>query len=216
LTAVAKASNLTLLSMGPRAKTDTDKDLRQEIIDAAREIFVAEGYDHLSMRRVAEKIGYSPTAIYLHFRDKTELLREVCEEAFIKLGDAIASARRTGKDPLDVMKKGLFAYIHFGVANPHHYEVAFISPKDKIFRSDESSYEGSAGQRAFEMLSSSVTDCIAAGIFRPGDVAKISQTIWASIHGITSLLIMHEKFPFVEREALIDSVVETTVGGLTA
>jgi AcrR family transcriptional regulator len=202
--------------MSARAKQDREKDLRQEIIDAAREIFVAEGYDRLSMRRVAEKIGYSPTTIYLYFEDKAHLLRDVCEEAFQKLGEAIAAARETGTEPLDVLKKGLFAYIYFGIANPHQYEVAFVSPKEKIFHSGDFSFKGSAGERAFSMLSSSVIDCINAGIFRRGDAAKISQTIWASIHGVTSLLIMHEKFPFVDRDDLIESVIETTVGGLKA
>ena len=59
--------------------------LRQEILDAAREIFVKEGYGQLSMRRVAEKIDYSPTAIYLHFRDKQDLVFSICDEGFGRL-----------------------------------------------------------------------------------------------------------------------------------
>lgn len=192
------------------------ESLRQEIIDAAREIFVAEGYESLSMRKVAERIEYSPTTIYLHFKDKTELLREVCEEAFTKLGDAVRDAKETGIDSMDVMMKGLNAYIRFGLENPHHYEVAFVAPKDKVFNPGEYEYEGSAGHRAFDMLSGSVAACMESGDFRRDDIAKVAQTIWASIHGITALLIMHEQFPFVDRDILVDSVIENTIKGLQA
>lgn len=201
--------------MGITERKEREKEnLRQEIVDAAREIFVAEGYESLSMRKVAERIEYSPTTIYLYFKDKTELLREVCEEAFTRLGDAVKAAKQSGGEPGEVLRKGLYAYIDFGLTHPHHYEVAFVSPTDKVFKAGTYTYEGSAGQRAFDMLSTSVSECIEAGVLRKDDVAKVAQTIWAGIHGVTSLLIMHEDFPFVERKTLIKSVVETMIKGL--
>lgn len=201
--------------MGIAERKEREREnLRQVIIDAAREIFVAEGYDALSMRKVAERIEYSPTTIYLYFKDKTELIREVCEEAFTRLGEAIAQSRKTGISPLDNLRKGLYAYIEFGLSHPHHYEVAFISPKEKSFKSDDYRFDGSAGDRAFSMLSASVAECMEAGELRRGDVATMAQTLWAAIHGVTSLLIMHDKFPFVDRKELIESVVETQIKGL--
>lgn len=202
--------------MGIAERREREKEnLRQEILDAAREIFVAEGYEALSMRKVAEKIEYSPTTIYLYFKDKTELLREVCEQAFTQLGDAVRDAKETGGSPLEVLRKGLYAYIDFGLTHPHHYEVAFVSPKDKVFKLGEYEYEGSAGQRAFSMLAGSVADCMEAGVLRRDDVSKVAQTIWAGIHGVTSLMIMHEQFPFVDRKDLIESVVESQIKGLS-
>lgn len=201
--------------MGIAERKEREKEhLRQEIIDAAREIFVTEGYDALSMRKVAERIEYSPTTIYLYFKDKSELLREVCEEVFTKLGASIAEAWSGAERPLDALRSGLQAYIRFGLSHPHHYEVAFISPKEKIIKPDEYLYKGSAGQRAFEMLAGAVRRCMDAGEIREGDPALMAQTIWSHIHGVTSLMIMHDQFPFVERGALIDSVVETTIRGL--
>ncbi|MDM7923891.1 MAG: TetR/AcrR family transcriptional regulator [Pyrinomonadaceae bacterium] len=201
--------------MGVAERKEREKEsLRQEIIDAAREIFVAEGYDRLSMRKVAERIEYSPTTIYLYFDDKADLLREVCEQSFTKLGDSIQKARRKKGPPLEVLRRGLFAYIEFGLANPHHYEVAFISPEGKIFDTDAYEFEGSAGQRAFEMLVASVKDCVEAGEIRVKNVALAAQMLWAAIHGVTSLLIMHRDFPFVDRKVLVRSVVETSIKGL--
>jgi AcrR family transcriptional regulator len=72
--------------MGVKDRRARQKQLlRQQILDAARELLVEEGYDQLSMRKVAERIDYSPTAIYLHFKDKQELVFSLCEESFAKL-----------------------------------------------------------------------------------------------------------------------------------
>lgn len=190
------------------------ENLRHEILDAARELFVAEGYENVSMRKIADKIDYSPTTIYLYFKDKTELLREICESSFAKLGDELIRSKNEGGDPIEVLRRGLLAYIDFGLSNPHHYDVVFISPKEKYVSTDEYPYEGSMGQRAFEILAAEIVDCMEAGLIKKGDVATIAQTLWAGIHGVTSLLITHEGFPFVERKVFAESMVDTMIAGL--
>src|SRR5262245_65973736 len=84
--------------------------LRQEILDAARDIFIKEGYDRLSMRRIAHRIEYSPTAIYLHFRDKQELVFSLCEETFSRLVREL-EALEPGKDPIARLKLGMRRYV---------------------------------------------------------------------------------------------------------
>src|SRR6266403_1650812 len=72
--------------MGVRERRAREKRfLRQEILDAASELFAREGFENVSMRRIADKIAYSPTTIYLYFKDKAELLEQVCAEAFSRL-----------------------------------------------------------------------------------------------------------------------------------
>ncbi len=189
------------------------RSLRQEILDAARDLFVAEGYESVSMRKIADKIEYSPTTIYLYFKDKNELLHEVCEEAFTKLSDEIVRSQRLGQTPVEVLRLGMFAYVAFGLLNPHHYEIVFVTPKN-TGNSAGYSFDASMGKAAFELLSASVANCMAAGDIRGGDVETLSQTLWAGIHGITSLLIAHEGFPFVDRETLVSSVIDTMIAGL--
>ena len=190
------------------------EELRREIIDAARELFVAEGYENVSMRKIADRIEYSPTTIYLYFRDKSELLREICESAFEQLADEVIISWKTAETPIERLRSGMLAYINFGLTHPHHYDVVFISPKEKFISDEDYAYEGSMGQRAFELLSISVAECIEAGAIKPGSVDLLAQTLWAGIHGVTSLLITHENFPFADREDLIGSVVESLIQGL--
>jgi AcrR family transcriptional regulator len=191
------------------------KYLRQEILDAASELFVKNGYENVSMRRIAEKIEYSPTTIYLYFRDKTELLAQVCQETFARLSQVLAKILEQPGDPVERLKRGLLAYIKFGLENPHHYRATFMMPIPEGFEHEKHKGADSAGMQAFDFLRRSVFDCIAAGKFRKVDPETISQTLWAGVHGVTALLIMNWKdFPFVERDKLIHSTVDTLVAGV--
>lgn len=202
------------MTISERRKREKET-LRREILDAAREMFVAEGYDNVSMRKVAKRIDYSPTTIYLYFKDKSELLHQVCEEAFAKLTEQIVRSQSLGTTPIEVLRQGMFAYVAFGLINPHHYDVVFVSPRRVMHDSIDYSFDESMGKRAFELLSDSVAKCMEAGVIRKGDVATVSQTLWAGIHGVTSLLITHEGFPFVDKETLVASVVDTLISGLS-
>lgn len=207
--------NSVNLDMGVKERRVREKEeLRQEILDAAREMFAKEGFANVSMRKIADKIEYSPTTIYLYFKDKTDLLNQITEESFGKLGHRISEITSSYADPYQSLREGMRAYIKFGVEHPHHYEVAFISPIMDYLGEDAQPFEGSMGQRTFEYLREGVTKAMNAGQIKKGDVDLFSQTLWSGIHGITSLLIGHKGFPFVEKEKLINSVVDTMLDGL--
>jgi AcrR family transcriptional regulator len=190
------------------------KFLRQEILDAASELFVKEGYENVSMRRIAEKIEYSPTTIYLYFKDKAELLEQVCQETFARLSSHLTRILTQPGDPMERLKRGLLAYVHFGLDNPHHYRATFMMPVPEGFDKEKYKQPDSPGMQTFDFLRRSVYDCIAAERFRNADPELISQALWAGVHGITSLLITHEVFPWVEKEKLISYVVDTLISGV--
>jgi AcrR family transcriptional regulator len=197
-------------------KARQKKFLRQEILDAASELFVREGFENVSMRRIADKIEYSPTTIYLYFKDKAELLENVCHETFGRLSQRLAKITDQPGDPLDRLKRGLVAYIEFGIENPHHYRATFMMPVPEGFDSKKHINPDSPGMQAFDFMRRCVFDCLSAGKLRVKDAELASQVLWAGIHGITSLLITHEHFPWVGREKVIHSTVDTLVKGLGA
>ena len=190
--------------------------LRQEILGAASELFAKDGYENVSMRRVADKIEYSPTTIYLYFRDKAELLEQVCQETFARLSQVMVRILEQPGDPVERLKRGLVAYIKFGLENPHHYRATFMMPIPEGFDAEKHAKADSAGMQAFDFLRRGVGDCIVAGKLRNTDLELVSQTLWAGIHGVTSLLIIHcEGFPWVGRDKLIHSMVDTLVTGVS-
>lgn len=207
--------------MGTKERRDREREaLRGEILTAARELFIAEGYERVSMRRIAERIEYSPTTIYLYFRDKSEILFQICEQTFAKLVRALERIERQEMDPEESLRQGCRAYIRFGLRNRHQYRLTFMVPGEAVVEGsaleDENRYEGSMGERAFGLLVSSVERCMLAERFRKIDLAVASQVMWAGIHGVTSLLITvgEDDFPWVERNRLIDETIETLVRGL--
>lgn len=201
--------------MAVQTRKQKDKeDLRRLILDTAGELFTTEGYEYVSMRKIAERIEYSPTTIYLYFRDKEELLREICESTFSRLADEIRRSYDGAISPVERMRRGLLTYIRFGLENPHHYEVVFISSKVNFMAPNSYSFEGSMGQQAFELLAASVRECAMSGDIRVANTAVTAQTLWAGIHGVTSLLIVHGGFPFVDCDVLAESMIDTLIAGL--
>jgi AcrR family transcriptional regulator len=185
------------------------QELRRVILDAAREIFVREGYESFSMRKLAKKIEYSPGSVYLHFKSKEELFESLVEESFARLLETLLRLRngKEWQDPVEELKKGLWAYIDFGLRNPNDYRFAFMlrPPVEK---------RPYKVHRAFEALRHIVRRCVEEKCFRTVDVETTAQTLWASVHGITSLLIQRPAFPWVSRKKLITQVIDTAIGSL--
>ena len=188
--------------------------MRQVILDTAREMFAEEGYASVSMRKIADKIEYSPTTIYLYFKDKNDLLRQICDETFAKLAQKLNAIGKKHDKNLDGLRAGLLAYVEFGLKHPKHYEVTFMIPLTENLGTVEEQFAESLGKKAFDYLRNGVADCMASGEIKKGDVDLVSQTLWAGIHGVTSLLIGHEGFPFVNKKTLVDSVIDTMLAGL--
>ena len=201
--------------MGIRERRARQKKyLRQEILDAASELFVRDGYENVSMRRIADRIEYSPTTIYIYFKDKAELLEQVCKETFARLVERLSKIMAQPGDPVERLKRGLIAYIEFGLENPHQYRTTFMMPIPEGLEEKKLHQENSPGMQAFSFLIQGLGDGVKAGKLRPMNLELAAQTLWAGIHGITSLLITHHAFPWVGREKVIHFTVDTLVAGL--
>lgn len=194
------------------------QNLRQQILDAARDTLVREGYDGLSMRRVAERIDYSPTAIYLHFKDKQELVFSLCDETFARLAAELESLEKDCPDPLVRMRQGMERYIEFGLKNPNHYLPAFILPHPEEALDPKRQLEilaaGSNSMRALGILRTAIADAIKAKKIRKVDPDVTARAFWGALHGITSALIIHHNFPWGDRQAVIATLLDTLIAGV--
>jgi AcrR family transcriptional regulator len=185
--------------------------LRRDILDAARETFVREGYDGVSMRGLAGRIGCSHANLYLHFKDKEALFDCLVDESFEEFGAGLQRLIATAKrdDPVALVRKAGRAYVEFGLANPSVYEFAFLMRRPGLQRPREPSV-------TYERLRSLVRRCMDEKRFRRMDVEAASQALWAAAHGITSLLILRPRFDWADRDKLIALVIDAAVDGLLA
>ncbi len=191
------------------------KELRQEILDAARDLFVREGFENVSMRKIAEKIEYSPTTIYLYFRDKSDLLDCICEETFARLVRKQTALDGTVSDPVERLEKGLRAYIEFGLKHPNHYKVAFMM-QQAIFDPELCPRSREMGQKAFNNLRGMLAECAEKELIEITDVEATAQAVWAMAHGLTSLMIAKPGYQWAERGLLIDILLGNIMRGLNA
>jgi AcrR family transcriptional regulator len=206
--------------MGVKERREREKsETRDKILDAARELFVTEGYEGVSMRRVAEKIEYSPTAIYVHFADKNELFRELCRQDFARLQEVMQSTELPS-DPAERLRQIGRNYIEFGLHYPNHYVFMFMTPHPaQELDEEDREIVGNPEVDAYALLKWAVEAAIHAGCFRQEvrDAELVSQTLWASVHGVISLNIAKCKDAWVEWRPLADRVemmLDVTLRGL--
>jgi AcrR family transcriptional regulator len=201
--------------MGIKERKERQKEnIKQTILEAAQEMLVEEGFENISMRKIAEKIEYSPTTIYLYFKDKQELFGYLMEQYFMELKKALDAAYDKQDDPITSIKKGIRAYIDCGLKNPNYYKLGFMM--NPALDKEDYLKNGVAGTDVFMGLRTSVEKSIQQGLFRPMDVDLVTQIVWTMNHGITSLLISNPNFPWVDKEKLIAQDIESTIAAFRA
>jgi AcrR family transcriptional regulator len=201
--------------MGVAERRDRQREeVRRKILDAARELFMAEGSERVTMRRIALAIEYSPTAIYNHFEDKDALLNSLCEDEFGRLLSLLATGSRPRSAVAWIRQLGL-GYARFGLGYPNHYRFMFMTPG--AFGRDHR--PSAPAQQAFGLLRSAVKKAIDDGEFRKADVDAVAQVLWSSIHGAVALLVTfrRDRFPGAPAKAdLVERVVENGIRGFLA
>lgn len=193
--------------------------LRQQILDVARRLFAIEGYDKVTMRRIAKEIGYSATALYLHFPDKQQLLAEICHGDFRALHADFAAVLNL-PDPLERIRAIGRAYVAFASHHPHHYRMMFMTPLAdvEINQVAEScpQEKGDPSQDAYALLVTLVAQAIAAGRLQPrfAHADATAQLLWAGLHGVNALYLDKRNDPWVpwvplteQAEAMIDVLI---------
>lgn len=164
-------------------------ELREKILRAASEIIETCGPDCVTMREVAEKVGYSATTLYLYFKDKSAILRESVYRAFDELNEACRLAA-VGPGPLDSYRQRCRAYVIWGLTNPGHYALMFELPWEmewSVPLTAEGIERFTVGRAEdIELLAQAVR----AGDLPSGtDLDALENAVWAALHGATSLAI---------------------------
>ncbi len=186
---------------------------RREILEAARELFSADGYGSFSMRKLARRIGYSPTTIYLYFRDKDELLFRLCEDFFGGLYKRLLEIVEEGAEPSATLRKVLLAYVSFGLAHPEHYRVAYFTNPSVYGSPDEFLLRDTVSRAVYLRYRDLIARCRDDGVLALKDVDTLSQILWSGVHGIVSAALFTRDFPLVEPVVLAEGMVDGLLAG---
>jgi AcrR family transcriptional regulator len=197
-----------------RARKGEGDKLRERLLEAAEDLLVKAGHpDNVSVRAIANAAQCTPPSIYLHFADKDELLMEACERRFADLDRFAQDAAEGSDDALESLRLRGRAYIRFGLDHPQHYRLLMMTVHEKSL--EELDWESSAGVKAFMNLVGAVQRCVDGGSLPEEPPAfQTALGLWATMHGITSLLITFPNFEWGGREHLIDHVLDVHIEGL--
>jgi AcrR family transcriptional regulator len=197
-----------------RARKGEGDKLRERLLEATEDLLIgAADPDAVSVRAIATAAQCTPPSIYLHFADKDELLMEACERRFADLERYARDAAEGSDDPLESLRLRARAYIRFGLEHPQHYRLLMTTVHEKSL--EELDWETSSGVKAFMNLVGAVQRCIDAGSLPPDEEPqKVALGLWATMHGITSLLITFPNLDWGDREELIDHLLDVHIEGV--
>lgn len=187
-------------------------NLRTELIAAAHKLVQDEGYDALTIRKLAQRADMAPMSVYSYFSDKQEILYALAEDAFEGLAQRIEKNRPD--DPLEALRAVMIEYAAFGLGNPDEYRIVagseHMTPPEKL-------EPGQPDERnpAMELLIGRIEACVTAGKLS-GDPRAIATMMWAIGHGAISLLISFPSYPFGDAQTFVERMYDLALAGFTS
>ena len=188
---------------------------RAEILQAAERIFVLEGYEGATIRKIADEVGVSSTALYMHFRDKDQILLEICTEVMERLLSLNSEISARPIDSVSRVRLMLEAYVRFALSHPNAYRLVFCaSPLAGSAQKRDATND--IGANCFERFSGVVREIAAEGRLRTGDSRTAALTLWAACHGLVALMITKPSFDWAPSEQFMGVMIDGLLFGLIA
>jgi AcrR family transcriptional regulator len=195
---------------------------RDEILQAAKELFLEAGYDATTIRKIADRVGVSAPALYLYFHDKEAMMLALCDQTFGHLIERIAEIEKTVSDPLEQIHRFGQAYARFGLEHPDEYRLVFMGnnmPESvrKVGHRmpiDDPARPGVGGAIVFSRLVAMLSQVEASGVKLNYPPDTCAELCWMGIHGVVAALIMKPDFPWSNRELLIKAMQDIVIKGI--
>jgi len=189
-----------------------------EILKAAKELFLAEGYEKVSTRQLAQHAGLSQTGLYLYFKSKEEIHRALCSQTFEELTKRWQRVVHQARGPEQMLRRAAEAYIAFGIEHPDEYQITFMqrrpSGAHKIKDIFHPLRRSGPGVRAFLAWREIVQSAMEAGFIKPMDVTAATLMTWLPLHGFVASWIALPDFPWPPKQQVVDSLIDTVLAGL--
>ena len=190
---------------------------RPEILAAAKDLFVAEGYEGFTTRKLAARVGLSQTGLYVYFGSKEEIYDALCRQSFARLAEAFREVLATTDEGFGRLRALGHAYADFGHGHPDEYRLTFMDGPGLIKSPEHASMpmdrQGLVNQ-VFLMIWDTLRGLRDAGALRPVDLAHATHPVWFALHGLGSLFLARPRFPPARREDLVEALLDDLIEGL--
>ncbi len=190
---------------------NTSDNLKDRILDAARQLLLEEGYRNFSLRKVARATGVSATSIYLHFDGKDHLIHTLMEESIDRLNDRLESAASDGSDPLQKLNDLAWEYVSFAVENPREYQIIYMVSSDEMSRYPKEKFR--KARRGYEIVTEVLEDGVRKNLLEEDHPKVAAYTYWAQLHGVMSIVLSKRLDTRINQEAFIEQAIDHIIYG---
>ena len=186
---------------------------RAEILEAAERIFVAEGYEGATIRKIADEVGVSSTALYMHFPDKACILFEIVRTTFENLVTQNDEIAVKPVDPVVRTRMMLEAYMRWGFEHPNAYQLVYCR-RGPVSLGPLPEGTNDLSRKCYDIFAGVVREIAASGRLRTGNADSAAQALWMSCHGVVALLITTPGFAWAPRQELMQVTLDGLLSGL--
>jgi AcrR family transcriptional regulator len=190
-----------------------------EILAAAKQLFLKEGYQTFTTRGLAARVGLSQAGLYVYFKSKEEILDAVCRTTFEGLVQRFRAVTAASNQSPSLIGRLVEAYVEFGLEHPEEYQLTFMAGHSalKFTRRKDLARpfeQQGIGVQSFLLFRDQVARMLETGQLKGGDVTLVTQIIWATAHGLVSLMIARPGYLLSDRRALVGAAIDTLMMGL--
>ena len=203
--------------MGVKERQERDRaTVSRAILDAARELFVTHGYQEVSIRKIAERIEYSPAAIYGYFPSKDDIFFALAEDGFRLLFSYGAEAReKPSADLLEAVRGMFWRYYEFSKEHPEYFALMFLDRSVPRISRDWERF-GFVSEMKHDMVVR-IQEAIDAGACPAGTLPHVVfRLLLTAVHGAAALRLCDRLAPGEDADALARGVIDVTLSGLQA
>ena len=212
-----KPAKSYVVSLENRKARGSGHERREEILVAARELFLEKGVESVSTRQIAARVGISQTAFYNYFTTKEHLLDQLMSDAFAKLGKDLGDVAH--EDPLQSVADAGRTYMRFGLQHPDEYRLAFmLRDGRRIDVAEGLPMRRALGDACFSRLEAKIAKGLQTGVFGAGgaDANTIARSVQASWHGMVAMLLAFPEFGQQPAETMVEAHVAFVMKGIGA
>ncbi|MDK2901667.1 HTH-type transcriptional regulator BetI [Koleobacter methoxysyntrophicus] len=191
------------------------EEIRNIILDVARNIISREGIKGLSIRKITNAIDYSPGIIYHYFKDKNEIIESIVREGYERILALIRSVKRNEKEPEKEIKEAFTNYIKAALASPEEYKAFMLNGDTSVLNTTGILKKGiSKKSRTLQLLCDNIQRGINQGRYAPCDPELTAQIIWTSTFGLIIKLIIEKDISQEQVNRLIDQHFNVLFNGI--
>lgn len=187
------------------------KELKQRIIHAARNVLLDNGYRNFSLRKIAREINVSATSIYLHFENKDDLVHTLMEEAIERLNGQLAQSITKFDDPISKLSALAYEYVGFALDHPREYQIIYLISSEEMTRYPKEKFR--KARKGYEIVTEVLSEGVESGLIAEQKPRIAAYTFWAQLHGVMSVVLSKRLDTRIDQEEFIEEAIDHIIKG---